>query len=138
LALRKGDDELICDEAKTACQNTHENQGKRDTIKAYPIGLHGRDLVIPGEDSQAKKCSYQDAEGEHLNSNARNLIQVIEEDESWGSLVFEEGIHSSEKIDDEIDNNEGTYAEEKYFEEFPADISPKDFHRERSLKPPGP
>ena len=72
-----------------------------------------------------------------MNCNARNLIQVIEEDETWMSLVFEEGIHSSEKIDDEIDNNEGTYAEEQYFEEFPADISPKDFHFERSLKPPG-
>jgi hypothetical protein len=66
------------------------------------------------------------------------LVQVIEEDESWGSLVFEEGVHSREKIDDDVDENEGTQAEEQYFDEFPADISPKNFHCERSLRPPGP
>lgn len=131
--LRKGDDELVCDEGKTACQNTQNEQREGDTIKAYSVGLHGRDLVIPGEDAQAKKGCHQDAEGEDLQSNARNLIQVIKEDESRGSLVFEEDVHSGEKIDDQVDQNEGTHAEKQYFEEFRADISPKDFHFESSL-----
>ena len=134
MPLRKGNDELVSDETESACQNTQEKQGEGDPIKAYSAGLHGRDFVIPGEDPQAKKGSHQDAQGEDLKSNARNLIQVIKKDEDWGSLVFEESVHSSEKIDDEVDENEGTHVEEQYLEEFPADISPKDVHLGWSLK----
>jgi hypothetical protein len=66
------------------------------------------------------------------------LIQVIKEDEGWWSLVSEEDVYLREKIDDDVNDNEGTHAEEQYFEEFPADISPKDFHFERSPRAPEP
>ncbi len=131
--FRKGNDGLVSDETETACHNTQEKQRQGDPIKAYPVCLHGRDFVMPGEGPQAKKGGHQDAEGEDLKSNARNLIQVIEEDERWGGPVFEEGVHSSEKIDDEVDENEGAHAEEQYLEEFPADISLKGVHCEPSL-----
>ena len=133
MPLRKGNDELVSNETEAAYPNTQKEQREGDPIKAYPVGLHGGDFIIPGEDPQAKESSHQDAEGEDLKSNARNLIQVVEEDEGWGSPVFGEGVHASEKIDDQVDENEGAHAEEQYLEKFPAGISIKNLHYEPSI-----
>jgi hypothetical protein len=130
LAFGKGNDNLVSDETESARQDTQEEKGEGDSIEAYPAGLHGRDFVISGEECQAEECGHQDAEGKDLQSNARYLIQVIEEDKGWRGVVLDEYVHPREKIDDEIDENKGAHAEEKYLEGFPGDIFSEDGHGE--------
>ena len=130
LAFRKGNHKFVPDETETARQDTQEKEGEGDPIKAYPAGLHGRDFVISGEERQAEEGSHQDAEGKDLKSNARYLIQVIEEDEGCRGIVFDEGVHPGEEIDDEVDEDKGAHAEEQYLEEFPGDIFSENGHCE--------
>ena len=69
-----------------------------------------------------------------MKTNARNLMQVVKEDKGWGSLMFEKDVYSSEEIDNEVDEDEGTHAEEENLQEFPTDISAKNGHLEGPLK----
>jgi hypothetical protein len=124
LLVGERDQVFIPEKGNKADEKGDEEKGLNNPIEAYPSGLKGRDLAVPGEGAECKEGGNQYGVGKGaIKGDFREFVEKIFENQVEGGLVSDEQVHLLEKEDDHINEDQTAQAKAENLEVFAGDIA---------------